>query len=366
MLSRIATTAASALVLAFSNGSIAAQSIVATQTLELTPDRGGPERTQATLAVSTSGQVAYTFGYDDGDALVTLRDRSGTLLGRAARNGSGPGEFSSVLALFFRGEQLIAFGPGQISAFTLEGRHDWSRALDPFQFPVSLNGDSVDLMDARFFGDGRGVGSVHRRSLQRGGGERLLLDGSSVATKNFARAADDSSRYIRLGFAASPSLAVIGNPQTGALVALRTPSALGGSLRAARPIRRRSTSELSEELQRLRAQSAAPFKLPDGSVRRMPFNENAARTRLSAPVQYFNARTGGLHVDAASGDVITVEPDGERAKIVRVTRSGLREGTIPCDLRDGAVAVAWPYVVATCQVLQRGERVPMLRLYQLR
>lgn len=362
------TVAASVVALSYSlvGFEVEAQAIVATQVLELGPDRGGPERTFAALAVSATGQVAYTFGYDQGDALVTLRDRSGRLIRRAGRSGSGPGEFSSVLALFFRGEQLLAFGPGQISAFTLSGRHEWSRALDPFQFAVAVNGDSVDLMDARFFADGRGLGSVHRRSLERGGGQRLLLDGTSVALKSFARAADDSLRFIRVGFASTARAVAIGNPQSGAVVALRSPTATGETLRAAGPIRRRTNAELNAELERLRAQSAAPFKMPDGSLRRLPFNEGAARSRLAAPVQYFNARSGGMQIDQASGDVIIVSADGERASVTRISRSGRREGSIPCDLRDGAVAVAWPYLAATCEKLEDGERVPVLRLYQLR
>lgn len=341
------------------------QPLRASLVTSVTPEDGGPERMNGPLAVGSTGVMAFTFGYDNRDRHVTVMDASGRTVSRLAGQGAGPGEFASVLALFIVDSTLIVGGAGQVSAFSLAGRHLWSRAVPPLQLLVGANRDSLDLLDATHFADGRGVGSVHRRSTARGGGDRLLFDGQSGLARTLARGADDSTRFPRLGFASSATAFVIANAQRAEVLRSSADGTRRELVGPPQPVRRRTSQELNTELAARERSAARPFRLPDGRRVTLPFNREAERQRLRSPVPYFNARFGGLQFDGTSAYLIE-----SRADSTLVTRVGPRAGerasvAIACDSRESAASLAMPFFLVVCSVETEGERVPVLRLYRL-
>lgn len=344
---------------------IAAQRIALRLVSEIGAEQGGPERLNGRLAVNANGVIAFTLGYDNDDRHVTVLDSTGRLITRLGRQGTGPGEFSAVLALFFADRLIYLSGPGQISAFNLDGRHQWSRSLPPLQLVVGASADSVDLMDARYFADGRGVGTIYRRSLQRGGGDRVLVDGTNPDVRRLARGVDDSTRFPRLAFASSPSTVVIGHAHTYQLLAISADGRTRRSIGAAAPVRRRTPAEIQSELARRMERASQPFKMPDGTFRRNPITRESELARLRLPVSYFQVRGDGLQIDARTGDVFVIEPRGDSTRIVRHTRTGSAHGTVACDNRDGVAALTLPFLALTCSGEEDGERVPVIRLYRV-
>lgn len=332
------------------------------------PENGGPERPHAALALAPNGTMAFTLGFDAQDRLVTVLSVTGQQIARVGSRGDGPGEFNSVLSLVFVGDSLYLGGAGQVSAFDLAGRHLWSRAVPPLQLLVGAAADSMDLVDARYWADGRGVGSVYRRATRRNGGERRLLDGSVPALRRFVSGAQDSLRYPRPGFASSASGFVIGNPQTGGLLAFNADGHVLRVVQQARPARYRSSGEVSREMEQAERAAQRPFRLPNGRFVTMPFDRVGTRRRLEAPVPYYSARLGGLRLDAGGGDVFTIEAVGDSALVTRFAAdgTGVSQGHVPCDHRDGSAAVALPFVLLGCAEEVDGQRIPVLKLFRAR
>lgn len=328
--------------------------------------KGGPERIPGALAVGRDGRVAFTFGYDNADRHVTVMDSTGRVVARVGQKGAGPGEFQAVLNVFLDRDRVLLFGAGQLSAFAPDGKHLWSRAMPPTQLAVGFVRDSVDLMEASHFADGRGVGSVFRQSTALGGGARKLIDGQDAQVRGLARSVDDSSRFPRLAFASAGDAVVIGHAHTYQLLAL---SASGTDRRPLGPkvgVKRRSAAEVEGELARQVARASRPFKLPDGTTRQNPVNRIAIRSRLQGPVPYFSVRGGGLQVDGQTGDIFVVETPGDSVRVVRYTRTGSAATSIACDARDGSAALAWPFLALTCAATESSEGGPTLRLFRLR
>ncbi len=334
----------------------------------VTPEDGGPERLNTVLAVSSSGLIAFTLGFDRSDRHVTVLDAQQRLRARVGGQGSGPGEFTGVLALEFVDSTLYVAGAGQVSAFGLSGRHLWSRALPPLQLMIAASRDSIDLLDATYFADGRGVGSVYRRATRRGGGDRLLLDGRSPALRRFARNADDSTRFPRLGLSTAATTMAVANSQTGAVLLYSADGVLRDTVVAAQPVRRRTPRELERDAADAERLARRPFRLPDGRFIGLPFDAAAERQRLRAPVPYFNVRRGGFHFDAATGSSYFIEARGDSTRITRYgpSRGSTATATVACSGRDAASAIAPPYLLIGCAVDEEGDLIPTLRLYRIR
>lgn len=334
----------------------------------VTPEDGGPERLNAALALAPNGTMAFTLGFDAQDRLVTVLSVAGRTITRVGTRGDGPGEFSSVLSLVFVGDSLYLGGAGQVSAFDLQGRHLWSRAVPPLQLLVGAAADSMDLVDARYWADGRGVGSAYRRATRRNGGERRLFDGDAPALRRFVSGVEDSTRYPRPGFASSAGGFVVGNPQTGALLAFNADGHALRVVQEANTVRYRSASEVASGVERAEREAQRPFRLPDGRYVTLPFDRAGARRRLAAPVPFFNARLGGLQLDATSGDVVLIEAVGDSVQLTRIAADdgGTSRGFVPCNHRDGSAAVALPFVLLACAAEENGERVPVLKLFRVR
>jgi hypothetical protein len=180
--------------------------------------------------------------------------------------------------------------------------------------------------------------------------------------------AQDTSRYPRPGFASSATGFILGNAQTGAVLAF---TADGHALRVvheARGVRYRSAGGVSRALERAEADAQRPFRLPNGRYVTMPFDRLGARRRLEAPVPFFNARLGGLQLDQGSGDAFIIEAVDDSAQVTRIPAdgSGLARGRVACDHRDGSAAVALPFLLLACAEELDGDRVPVLKLFRLR
>lgn len=91
----------------------------------------GPERTSALVAVSATGFVAFTSGFDAAGRLVTVIDSTGRIVARFAKTGDGPGEFRAPLRLLFADSTLYVFQAARLAAFTLRGTLLWSRTMAP-------------------------------------------------------------------------------------------------------------------------------------------------------------------------------------------------------------------------------------------
>jgi hypothetical protein len=74
-------------------------------------DSIGPESSLAGVAVSESGRVAFTSGFDPGNRMITVIDTAGRLVHRLAQRGHGPGEIDSerYVSMEYSGDTLIVW-----------------------------------------------------------------------------------------------------------------------------------------------------------------------------------------------------------------------------------------------------------------
>lgn len=345
---------------------VGAQELSARLVLQVDPERGGPERIPNALAVSPRGLVAFTFGYDDGDHHVTVMDSVGSVVTRVGTTGSGPAEFRSVLRVHLLEDAVLLFGVGQISAFSLRGRHLWSRAISPYQMPVGWLTDSVDLHDVRYWADGRGVGATTRQSLTRGGGARVLLPESDGQLRAMARSVEDSGRFARVTVATSAELLVVAHPHTSQIVAFATSGQARRVVSNSQAPRYLTSREIDAATEAFLERTRRPYRLPDGTFTRITVPRSVARERFSGPQPAFHLGGGGVNVDAQSGDVFVFEANGASTRLVRYGTTATASVTLPCDLASGTAAIAWPFAAVTCNGEVDGEPAPVLQLYRLR
>lgn len=110
-------------------------------------DSIGPEKADATVAISATGMIAFTGAFDDRDRILTLLDNSGRLVARFGASGSGPGELSVPLQLTFTTRELIAveLSSRRISRFGLDGSVRGTAAMTTPVFLAAGAGDSIDV-----------------------------------------------------------------------------------------------------------------------------------------------------------------------------------------------------------------------------
>lgn len=327
-------------------------------------DRGGPETKLFTLALATDGTLAFTRGSDAGARQVTLMDSAGRLLSHLGGRGSGPGEFQAVFGLFFADVRLFASGVGQISAFDRSGRHLFSRALLPQLMPVAVHGDSVDLLDASGFMTGRSLGEIRRRSLALNGRDRTLVPATDPAYRDLARHPVDSSRFVRIAYAANGKQVVLANPFTYRMLAYDGNGTLQRRFGRDLPLLRLTGSRLDAEVARNIEEARRPFRLPDGTYRQMPDRSAAIRREAAAPKLYFSVRDGGLFFGATPGEVFVIETATDVVHVVRFRGAATVTAAVPCDARGGNVALAGRFLALTCATGGDTDGIE-LRLYRM-
>lgn len=167
----------------------------------------GPERTNAKIAVSPQGFVAFTTGFDTAGRLVTVIDPTGAVIARFVKRGDGPGEFRVPLWLTFADSTLYVWEAARLAAFTHHGKLLWSRAMAPTEGPLGVRGDSMDVFASpdpmRWLG-------LRRISLHTMQGRELLAL-RSMPLHHLTRSIVDSNRAVVPGYAPLGSGFVLGN-----------------------------------------------------------------------------------------------------------------------------------------------------------
>lgn len=327
-------------------------------------ERGGPTTKPGPVAVSPSGAVAFTRGADVGENLVTLLDRSGKLVTHFVRRGSGPGEFQSVFALFFSGDRLYAYGPPQISAFDMRGRHQFSRAVPPASYAMAVAGDSVDLLDLSGLRTPGFLGEIRRKSLALNGGDRVLIRSNDAAYRVLAAHPTDSGRFLRIAYGTHRGAAILANPYNYRIQRFGADGGAGARIGSDAPLIQLTGAALEREIQERLAEANRPFKLPDGTTRPMPDRSAEIRRTAAAPRSYFSDRLGGFNVDDATGEIRVVETATPVVRLVSINGEARTTVEIPCDARGANASVNGPFLAVVCA--KGGEGELELRLYRIR
>jgi hypothetical protein len=190
------------------------------QSFELA-DRGPEIRPglPALIALSPSGHVAYTAGFDTSGALITVVDTTGGVVARFGRAGPGPGELGQIQKLQMTDSTVVAFamGPSRVTTYSLDGR-----ILSEYPGPglvmvVGMIGDSIDVMalDTRDRAAIRVAG--FRRQAMDGTGGRTIIDSTTSSFRGFREPPPGSTGMGILLYAAEPRRVAIVNVRERAM-----------------------------------------------------------------------------------------------------------------------------------------------------
>lgn len=325
----------------------------------------GPEQSNATLAVSRRGHIAFTTGFDSAGRLVTLVDSTGRVLARVGTKGAGPGEFRMIIRLFVNDSTLYVYDGYHLSEFDLDGQHRRTRSVPPDVMLWHLRGDSID---ARIIVDLREAMGLRRLSLRTLKG-RELLSAASPVLRNLTRSRTDSTRYLPYSYAPKGAGFVLGNGSSHRMVAFDVdgvpleppPAFFGRDL----PAQRLSGAALEREVERLLAAARRPFRLPDGTERINPVSRERMEKQAAAAIPYFSWLRGGLQSDqwgrtlaiTPRGDSVVVETFDDYASKGRVS--------VPCSGRDVTAAAEGPFLALLCGASPDSDVEVELRLYRL-
>lgn len=255
----------------------------------------GPERLVAALAVSPTGMIAFTHGFDPQGRLVTLVDSTGKVQARFARSGDGPGEFRQILRLFIGDNTVFVFAAAKLAAFDLQGRHLWTRSVPPTALITAIHGDSADALVSQ--DPLRSLG-LQRLSLRTMTGRTVIPD-RGPPLHALSRSRSDSARTAIPAIARLGDDLIIGNGQTYRLARIsgdgRLVAEFGRTLQAGRL----AGDALDAEIQRRLAAARRTFRGPDGQRVALPVNEAQIRREASQPRPFFSGQTHGLQSDGA-------------------------------------------------------------------
>jgi hypothetical protein len=161
---------------------------------------------QALIAMSPSGHVAYTAGFDTAGALITVADTTGKVVARFGRPGPGPGEHRNIAKLEMTDTTVVVvtMAPSRLTTYSLDGRILSERPGPGRTIVVGMVGDSIDVMDmdARNFSAIRVAG--FRRQAMDGTGGRTIIDSTNKAFRTFRETAAGSPRTDVFLYAAEP------------------------------------------------------------------------------------------------------------------------------------------------------------------
>jgi hypothetical protein len=148
-------------------------------------DSIGPEKADASVAISPTGMLAFTGAFDERDRIVTFLDNTGRLVGRFGTPGSGPGELSMPLQLTFTTHELVAIelSSRRISRFGLDGSLRGTSAMTTPMFLAASVGDSIDVFQ---FPAGSQPVLDFKRISPRSMDGRLVLSGQSPGLRDLS------------------------------------------------------------------------------------------------------------------------------------------------------------------------------------
>ena len=146
----------------------------------------GPERAGASVAVSASGIMAFTGGFDQQNRVVTVVDNTGRLLARVGPPGNGPGELTIPVQLAFAGRELVTLelGARRLSRFSLDGALQASAVAAAPIMLAAPSGDSIEVFQWPTSGAGQVLD--FRRISPRTQEGRMLLSGQSSSLRKLA------------------------------------------------------------------------------------------------------------------------------------------------------------------------------------
>ena len=157
-------------------------------------DSVGPEKANATVAISMSGTLAFTGAFDERNRLVTLVSGAGKTVVRFGVPGSGPGELSLPLQMSFGTTELvIAEASRRISRFGLDGSFRDTRAMTTPMFLAAGAGDSLDVLQIP--SGSQPVLDFYRISPQSMSG-RLLMSGQSPNLRELSSEGQQQGAFV--------------------------------------------------------------------------------------------------------------------------------------------------------------------------
>jgi hypothetical protein len=183
-------------------------------------DSLGPEKADATVAISPQGIVAFTGALDANDRAVTLFDSSGRLMARLGPPGQGPGELSLPVQLAFAGRELIVveLGTRRVSRFGLDGSSKGTSAMATPLFLAAGTGDSIDVFQ---FPSGPSAVLDFRRLSPVSMDGRFLLSGQAPSLRDLSNEGRQSGAAVAsVIYAAVGSTVVAANVATYRLVGI--------------------------------------------------------------------------------------------------------------------------------------------------
>ena len=184
-------------------------------------DSLGPEKATATVAISTTGTIAFTGAFDQRDRAVTILDSLGRVLARLGPPGQGPGELSVPVQLAFAGRELIVVEPSsrRISRFRLDGTLQGTSAMMVPFFLAAAAGDSLDVFQFPSTGP-RPVLDFRRVSPTTLDG-RTLFSGQSPLLRDLSEEGQQKGAVVAsIVFAAAGSTVVAANVGTYRLIGI--------------------------------------------------------------------------------------------------------------------------------------------------
>jgi hypothetical protein len=149
-------------------------------------DSLGPEKAGASIAISASGVVAFTGGFDAQNRAVTVVDNAGRVLARVGPRGKGPGELTPPVQLAFAGRELVTLelGARRLSRFALDGALQATNVTAaPFML-TAMSGDSLDVFQWPTAGGSQILDFRRISPITQEG--RTLLSGQSPALRELA------------------------------------------------------------------------------------------------------------------------------------------------------------------------------------
>jgi hypothetical protein len=320
----------------------------------------GPERRSAILAVSERGDLAFTTGFDAGDALVTLVDSTGTVLARVGKKGDGPGEFRTPLKLLFRDSTLFVFGDARLSAFTRRGKYLWTRAVPPTDLPAAIHGDSVDVFSSPDLTTTLGI---RRLSLSTMRGREIIAP-QVEPLHALTRSVQSADRTVIPGYVLTADGFVVGHGGRYELARFDAQGVVRERFGRNLPSRQLTGAALEAEVQRRVAQARRPFVGPDNVKREIPVDMARIRREAAAPSAHFAGRSGGLQSDAR-GRIIAIIPQGDSVALDVFERQRfVGRATVACAGRPITAAGSGRFFALLCELPATNEREVGVRLFR--
>lgn len=326
-------------------------------TLHIDPDFA-PEEPLMPLAVSDSGHIIFLQDRRQHEMALTMVDSSGTLIGRFARRGSGPGEVHSAsYAAFIDGSALIVDNDqARLMSFDASLHPDMFRSLR-FGWRIVSRGMSGL---AAFLPAELGGPKLEFIPVDESRGPRRLIGSRDTL---FTEVVNSRGQFQRDGppVALGRSGLVLGDGMRYRLYFYDSTGQLRWQAGRNVPPRQRSPVELAHDSAILRR--ALRFRGPDGRIMEVPGVRDRMARLTSEPVPYFGVHS--LVMDAMGRLwVIGTERDSTFVDIWADTVLVGRK-MLPCRDHRGAVSPGGTFIALLCEADDDSSAGADVQLYRV-